>query len=201
MENDILSLDYEESIRLRQSHISGACQLHFGDTPVRIVRSQGQFLFDDAGEKYLDFGSRITNVGHCHPRVVAAGCAQMEMLTVTEYSGQNDLQEQYTRALLATLPPNFEVCLFTSSGAEANDIALQLAKLYTGKKGIVAVENAFHGAVSSLIDISPKAFKRIISGKKPWVHVVPLPDMYRGRHAAEIDAAQKYFNDAKDVID
>nr|XP_018906295.1 PREDICTED: 5-phosphohydroxy-L-lysine phospho-lyase-like isoform X2 [Bemisia tabaci] len=202
---DFVLLSSDQTLTLRETHISGACKLHFGQKPVKIVRSEAQFLYDDTGQKYLDCTSRTTNVGHCHPETVRAACNQFMKLTVCNEHPSNKIENrldyEYCQELLSTLPDNFQVCLFTNSGAEANDLALKLARNYTGKNDVVVVDGSFHGAVNLLWDISPKTFKQFHPGKPPWVHVVPCPDMYRGPYAGHPDAAEKYFQQAKAAID
>nr|CAD7200350.1 unnamed protein product [Timema douglasi] len=157
------------------------CELHFNREPIKIVSSRGQYLIGDDGFEYLDCASRTSNVGHCHPRVVRAATSQMSVFNtcIEDVVTCMPLECEYSKKLLATLPSNFDVCLFTNSGAEANDLALQLVRSYTQKKGVVVVD-----------------------GKKPWVHVVPCPDMYRGPYAPnDPDAAEKHFQESKVVLD
>nr|CAD7410059.1 unnamed protein product [Timema cristinae] len=180
------------------------CELHFNREPIKIVSSRGQYLIGDDGFEYLDCASRTSNVGHCHPRVVRAATSQMSVFNtcIEDVVTCMPLECEYSKKLLATLPSNFDVCLFTNSGAEANDLALQLVRSYTQKKGVVVVDGSFHGSVDLLIDISPSVFKRMPTGKKPWVHVVPCPDMYRGPYAPnDPDAAEKHFQESKVVLD
>uniref|UniRef100_A0A1B6MD07 Uncharacterized protein n=1 Tax=Graphocephala atropunctata TaxID=36148 RepID=A0A1B6MD07_9HEMI len=194
-------ISIEENIQLRGQHIAESCELHFNTNPMKIVRSKDQYLFDEMGNKYLDFVSRITNVGHCNTAVVEAACQQMSQLSMAVGSEVGRLQHKLTKQLLSTLPTSFEVVLYTNSGAEANDLALQMARNYTNRHDLVVVDGAFHGTGNLLVDISPRAFKISSGGKKPWVHVIPVPDTYRGSYNEDDpDAGEKYFQDAKKVI-
>ncbi|XP_059472956.1 5-phosphohydroxy-L-lysine phospho-lyase-like [Neocloeon triangulifer] len=187
----------EETARLRRSYIAESCQLHYTQSPLKIMSSEGAYLIDSMGTKYLDCATRLSNVGHCHPCVVAAGRSMMQTLGAI----QDNLQhEQYAKNLLKTLPSNFEVCLFTNSGSEANDLAVQLARSYTRRKSVAIMENSFHGSSEMLTKICPKTFRMLPAGKPSWVTVVPLPDTYRGKHMHDIYAAQKYFEEAKVAI-
>nr|CAD7572704.1 unnamed protein product [Timema californicum] len=199
-----VALSRQQTLLLRQNYIADTCELHFNREPIKIVSSRGQYLIGDDGFEYLDCASRTSNVGHCHPRVVRAATSQMSVFNtcIEDVVTCMPLEREYSKKLLATLPSNFDVCLFTNSGAEANDLALQLVRSYTQKKGVVVVDGSFHGSVDLLIDISPSAFKRMPTGKKPWVHVVPCPDMYRGPYAPnDPDAAEKHFQESKVVLD
>uniref|UniRef100_A0A8D8S0G3 Ethanolamine-phosphate phospho-lyase n=2 Tax=Cacopsylla melanoneura TaxID=428564 RepID=A0A8D8S0G3_9HEMI len=195
-------LPREDTLMLREAHVAGACRLHFGQNPLKIVRSQGQFLYDDIGQEYLDCCSRITNVGHCHQEILEVACRQLGRFTACNVeSVNNDEQIKYCQRLLNTLPDNFQVCLFTNSGSEANDLALQLARAHTGRQNIVVVDAAYHGTVNLLLDISPRAFM-LGSEKKPWVHVIPFPDTYRGKFSADDpQAAQKYAEAARAILE
>ena len=79
------------------------------------------------------------------------------------------------------MPEELSVVYLCNSGVEANDLALLMAREYTGNKDVVTFEGAYHGYLSALVDTSPKLFNLpTVDGPKDYVHVVPLPDMYRG---------------------
>ncbi|XP_017653835.1 5-phosphohydroxy-L-lysine phospho-lyase isoform X3 [Nannospalax galili] len=84
--------------------------------------------------------------------------------------------------------------------SEANDLALRLARCYTGHQDVVVLDHAYHGHLSSLIDISPYKF-RDLDGQKEWVHVAPLPDTYRGPYQEDHpNPAEAYANEVKHLI-
>uniref|UniRef100_G3WTA1 5-phosphohydroxy-L-lysine phospho-lyase n=1 Tax=Sarcophilus harrisii TaxID=9305 RepID=G3WTA1_SARHA len=86
-------------------------------------------------------------------------------------------------------------------GSEANDLALRLARQYTGHQDVVVVDHAYHGHLSSLIAISPYKF-RSLEGQPEWVHVVPLPDTFRGPYREDHpDPASAYAAEVKRVTD
>ena len=182
-------------LQRRRQHISGALSLTYRE-PVRFVRGRAQFLFDDRGWPYLDLYNNVCHVGHCHPYVVAAGQRQMERLNTNTRYVYDELSE-YADRLTATLPPSLECCFFVNSGSEANELALRLARTHTGHRDVLVLENAYHGHTSTLIDISPYKFmgKGGEGRPKPWVHVVPIPDGYRGRHKGSGRAAGTAYGD------
>src|SRR5918911_5363989 len=93
------------------------------ERPLNIVRGEMQYLYDDEGRRYLDAYNNVAHVGHCHPRVVAAGQQQMALLnTNTRYL--SELILEYAERLTATLPESLSVCYFVNSGSEANELAL-----------------------------------------------------------------------------
>ena len=145
------------------------------EKPLNIVRGEMQYLFDAQGRRYLDAYNNVAHVGHCHPKVVAAGQEQMELLnTNTRYL--SELIIQFAERLTATLPDALSVCYFVNSGSEANELALRLARAHTKARDMVVLEHAYHGNTTSLIDISPyKHDGPGGDGPPAWVHKAPLP--------------------------
>ncbi len=149
---------------------------------MKIVRGRGQYLFTEDGQAYLDGVNNVCHVGHCHPHVVAAACRQMPVLnTNTRYL--HDTVIEYAERLLARFPDPLSVCYFVCTGSEANELALRMARTYTGRQDIITVDGAYHGNTQNLIDISP--YKHAGPGGRgapSWVHKVVMPDGYRGRY-------------------
>jgi 4-aminobutyrate aminotransferase-like enzyme len=115
----------------------------------------------------------------------------------------NDLLSEYAERLLATLPPSLDVCYFVNSASEANELALRLTRSYTGHRDTIVLEGAYHGNTTSLIDISPyKHAGPGGAGAPKWVHVAPLPDVYRGVYkASDPEAGEKYAAHIGAIID
>ena len=168
-----------ERLRRRRRHLGRNLSVAY-DKPLTVERGWMQYLYDDAGRRYLDAYNNVPHVGHCHPRVVAAGRAQMGVLnTNTRYL--SDQLTAYAERLTATLPASLEVCYFVNSASEANELALRLARAYTGRRDTVVLEAGYHGNTSTLIELSPyKHAGPGGHGAPEWVHVAPLPDDYRG---------------------
>ena len=145
------------------------------ERPLNIVRGEMQYLYDDEGRRYLDAYNNVAHVGHCHPKVVAAGQKQMELLnTNTRYL--SDLVLEYAANLTATLPESLSVCFFVNSGSEANELALRLARAHTKARDLIVLEHAYHGNTTTLIDISPyKHDGPGGEGAPSWVRKAPLP--------------------------
>jgi 4-aminobutyrate aminotransferase-like enzyme/Ser/Thr protein kinase RdoA (MazF antagonist) len=163
----------------RRQHVGRSLSLSYRQ-PLKIVRGAGQFLYDDEGRAYLDGVNNVCHVGHCHPRVVQAGAAQMAVLnTNTRYL--HDHLVDYAERLTATLPEPLRVCFFVNSGSEANDLALRLARTYTHQRDMIVINVAYHGHLTSLIEISPYKHDGPGGGGTPThVHKVVMPDPYRG---------------------
>jgi 4-aminobutyrate aminotransferase-like enzyme len=169
--------------------------------PLHIVRASMQYLFDDAGRRYIDGYNNVPHVGHCHPVVVESAARQLSVLnTNTRYLHES--LERFAASLTATLPAPLRVCYFVNSGSEANELALRLARAHTRARDLVVLEAAYHGNTTTLIDISPyKADGPGGMGHAPWVHVAPMADVYRGKHkAGSADAGAKYAASVADAI-
>jgi 4-aminobutyrate aminotransferase-like enzyme/Ser/Thr protein kinase RdoA (MazF antagonist) len=157
--------------------------------PLKIVRGWMQYLYDESGRAYLDIYNNVPHVGHSHPRVVGAAQAQLGLLnTNTRYL--HDAIVRYAERLTALMPEPLRVCYFLNSASEANELALRLARSYTGRRDMVVLDAAYHGHTSGLIDISPYKFAGPGGAGAPdWVHVAPIPDDYRGPFKRDDPAA------------
>uniref|UniRef100_A0A7N8Y9L4 5-phosphohydroxy-L-lysine phospho-lyase n=1 Tax=Mastacembelus armatus TaxID=205130 RepID=A0A7N8Y9L4_9TELE len=190
----------EETLAMREKLIGRSCRLFYSDDPVKIVRARGQYLFDENGKRYLDCISNVHHVGHCHPSITKAAAAQMDLLN-TNTRFLHDSIITYAERLAATLPEKLGVFYFVNSGSEANDLALRLARQYTQHEDVIVLDYAYHGHLTSLIDISPYKFRKL-AGQKEWVHVVPLPDTYRGMYRDNHpNPGQAYADTVKDLIE
>ena len=190
----------ESIINFRQKHLGKTLSLSY-QQPLKIVRGQGAYLFDEQGSPYLDMVNNVCHVGHCHPKVVAAGQAQLAKLnTNTRYLHDNIVN--YAEKLLATMPDELSVCMFVNSGSEANELAFRLARCHTQAKELLVVEGAYHGNTNACIEASPYKFDGPGGeGKQSHVSVVTLPDPYRGEFQHNtIETATAYANNVKDTI-
>jgi 4-aminobutyrate aminotransferase-like enzyme/Ser/Thr protein kinase RdoA (MazF antagonist) len=170
--------------------------------PLKIVRGWMQYLYDETGRAFLDVYNNVPLVGHSHPRVVRAAQEQLALLnTNTRYLHDNVIR--YAERLTRLLPEPLGVCYFVNSGSEANELALRLARAHTRREDLIVLEHAYHGNTNALIDISPYKFDGPGGrGKKPWVHVAPIADDYRGRYRrGEADPGAKYAHHVGEILD
>lgn len=190
----------EELLRLRRQLLNPTLSVAYRE-PLKIVRGEGVWLHDQHGQAYLDMVNNVCHVGHCHPRVVAAGQAQMAQLnTNTRYLHDNIVE--YALRLTATLPAPLSVVFLTNSGTEANDLALRLARAHTRAKGVVVVDHAYHGHSPSMIELSPYKFNgKGGAGQGAHVGVVAMPDVYRGQWRDTPDAGRQYGQMVQPAID
>jgi len=184
---------------LREIHLAPSFSLSYTD-PLHIVRGEGQYLYDADGKQYLDAVNNIQHVGHCHSKVAAAATAQYQKLnTNTRYLDETIVN--YAQALTDKLPDELDICFFTNSGSEANDLALRIARHVTQSKETIVLDAAYHGNLSSLIEISPyKHDGPDGSGAPDFVHTIPMPDPFRGKYRGE-ESGKEYANEVQIAID
>ena len=128
------------------------------DRPLVILKGRGQYLYDEQEREYLDCVNNVAHVGHCHPSVVAAASNQLATLnTNTRYL--HPKQTEYATRLCGMFPDPLNVCFFTTSGSEANDLALRLARTYTKRSDVIVLGSAYHGNLSSMVEISPYKYE------------------------------------------
>src|SRR6266540_7525125 len=122
-----------EVLALRKQYLNPGLFLYYKQ-PIMVVEGKMQYVWDDTGKRYLDgLGGIVTvSVGHCHPHVVAAANKQNELLqhSTTIYLQPNIAA--YAEKLASKMPDDLKVCYFVNSGSEAHDLALLMARLYTG---------------------------------------------------------------------
>jgi 4-aminobutyrate aminotransferase-like enzyme/Ser/Thr protein kinase RdoA (MazF antagonist) len=193
--------DKEATLTLRRKWIGLSLGLSYRE-PIKMVRGFRQYLFDDEGRRYLDAYNNVPHVGHCHPRVIEAVEAQLRVLnTNTRYLHDN--LNRYAERLCSLLPEPLRVCYVLNSASEANELALRLARTFTGRRDMIVLEGAYHGHTTSLIDISP--YKHAGPGGRgapDWVHVAPVADGYRGPYRSEDPrAGEKYAAHVAGLLD
>ncbi len=122
-----------------------------------VTRAEGMYLHGVDGRRYLDFtaGLAVMNVGHCHPRVVAAAQRQTgQMIHSAVGITQVESLLRLAEALTEVLPPNMETFFFSNSGSEAIEGALKLARFVTGRPGFIACWGGFHGRTLATASIT-----------------------------------------------
>jgi 4-aminobutyrate aminotransferase-like enzyme/Ser/Thr protein kinase RdoA (MazF antagonist) len=190
-----------ETLAQRRRLLGGNLSISYRK-PLKIVRGWMQYLYDDTGRAFLDVYNNVPLVGHSHPRVVGAAQRQLGLLnTNTRYLHDNVIR--YADRLTRRMPDPLSVCYVLNSGSEANELALRLARAHTKREDIIVLEHAYHGHTNTLIDISPYKFNGPGGrGKKPWVHVAPIPDDYRAIYRrGDSDAGPKYAHFVGEIID
>ncbi|MGO4343383.1 aspartate aminotransferase family protein [Pedococcus sp. 2YAF34] len=124
--------------------------------PLPIASAQGSYFTDYAGRRYLDFSSQLVNVniGYQHPRLVAAIQEQAARLTTISPAFANDARSEAARLIADLAPGDLNRVFFTNGGAEANENALRMARLHTGRHKVLAAYRSYHGATAGSIALT-----------------------------------------------
>ena len=180
-------------LRRERHHVLGRSLSLSYTQPLKFVAGEGVHLIDEDGQRYLDMVNNVCHVGHCHPRVVAAGQRQMARLNTNSRYLHDNLVE-YARRLTATFPPELSVVFMVNSGSEANDLALRLARTFTGQRQVISLDHAYHGNLTSIVEVSPYKFAGPGGdGQASHIWVAEMPDLYRGRwHYGDPQAGVNY---------
>ncbi|MEE4163555.1 MAG: aspartate aminotransferase family protein [Woeseiaceae bacterium] len=164
-----------ESLQRRRDLALGAGAELFYDEPLEIVRGEGIYLFDRDGRRYVDMYNNVPCVGHANPAVVEAMAAQQATVNVhNRYLHEGIVA--FAERLAGLHHDAIESVVFSCSGTEANEVAIQMARIVTGQRGIVCTDAAYHGN-SDLVG----ALNGVGNGWHPRhdIHGFPTPDLYR----------------------
>ena len=193
-------VDKTATLEARQQHFAPNLKLSYR-SPVMLLRGWKHHLFDEWGRPYLDAYNNVPHVGHAHPRIQAVAADQLKRLNSnTRYL--HPAQTAFAEKILSKLPDQFEVCYFDNSGSEANELALRLARAFTGGKDMITPDHGYHGNTTGAIDISAYKFNAPGGvGQPDWVQLVEVADDYRGSFRRDDpDRAQKYADLVRDAI-
>ena len=167
--------------------------------PVYIDRALNAEVWDIEGKRYIDFagGIAVVNTGHSHPRVVAAIKQQLDRFShtcimITPYTDAVELAERLVRAT----PIADGRAIFLSTGAEAVENAVKIARAYTGRPGVIAFGGGFHGRTNLCMGLTGKVvpYKKGFGPFTPEIYHVPFPAEYLGISAADsLKALQEVF--------
>ncbi len=149
--------------------------------PLMIVEGYMQYVFDETGRRYLDLFAGIVTVscGHCHPRFVERVKAQLAVLqhTTTIYLHPNF--PALAKKLAGKMPSGLEVTYFVNSGSEANDLAVLMARLFTGRNDVIGLRNGYHGGSPSAMALTSHHTWKFLAQQNSGIHHALSPDPYR----------------------
>ncbi|MDG2300046.1 MAG: aspartate aminotransferase family protein [Planktomarina sp.] len=187
MKNDLID---------RRQAVLGPNVPTFYEEPVHLIKGEGVWVWDKDGQRYLDCYNNVPHVGHCHPHVVEAILVQAQKLnTHTRYLHEGIVD--YGERLTAKFQTDLNQIIMVCSGSEANDIALRMAQAATGKTGIIATDNTYHGNTMAVSQLSSR--KPPIGGYAANVRHVPAPDTLRpigGDYKSQANAFAKEIQTA-----
>jgi len=171
--------------------------------PIFVERGEGARLWDVEGNEYLDFigGIGVLNLGHRHPRIVEAVRAQLERFTHTMfqaamYDGYVQLAQRLNRLTPGTQPKK---TLLVSTGAEAIENAVKIARAYTGRPGVITFQHGYHGRTLLTLSMTGKTapYKQNFGPYCAEVYQAPYPYEYRGWSSERALAALQDLFDAE----
>ena len=192
----------EHVLALRQQYLNPGLFLYY-KKPIMIVEGKMQYVWDDTGKRYLDgLGGIVTvSVGHCHPHVLAAANAQNALLQHSTTIYLQPKIAEFAEKLASKMPGDLKVCYFVNSGSEANDLAMLMARLYTGNYDAIALRNAYHGGSPASMGLTAHSSWKFNTPHSFGVHHAQAPYPYRGHFGYDDpDAGRKYADDVKDLI-
>ncbi|REC94757.1 aspartate aminotransferase family protein [Kushneria indalinina] len=139
--------------KLDRQHVFHSWSVQGSLDPLVIAGGKGCRLWDYAGKEYLDFSSQLvnTNIGHQHPRVIAAIQAQAETLATVAPAHANLARGEAAKRVLSHAPAGFEKVFFTNAGADANENAIRMARAVTGRDKILSAYRSYHGSTGAAI--------------------------------------------------
>lgn len=165
----------KEALRKRRDQALGSGAELFYDEPLEIVRGEGVYLFDSDGNRYVDMYNNVPCVGHANPAVVNAMAEQQATVNVHSrylHEGIVDFAER----LVALNHERIESVVFSCSGTEAIEVAIQIARLVTGYRGLVCTDATYHGNSELVASMSYLGSKPPESGD---IRAFPFPELYR----------------------
>ena len=146
-------LDAKRIQELDRQHVLHSWSVQNQISPLPVAGAEGRYFWDYDGNRYLDFASQLVNVnlGHQHPKVVAAIKEQADKLTTIGPPMAHETRSELARLIAEVTPGDLTMSFFTNGGAEANENAIKLARWYTGRHKIVGRYRSYHGATAGAI--------------------------------------------------
>ena len=145
-----------QAYRDDRAHVfhSWSAQAHLD--PLVITGGEGAWVWDEDGRRFLDFSSQLMNVniGHQHPKLLAAIHEQTDLLTTVAPIHANPARSEAARLIAERAPGDLDAVFFTNGGAEANENAIRLARLHTGRHKVLATYRSYHGATGGSITLT-----------------------------------------------
>ncbi len=148
--------DQETVRRNDRTHVFHSWSAQAAIDPLPIARAQGSRFWDFEGRGYLDFSSQLVNVniGYQHPKLVAAIQEQAGRLLTIAPTFANDARSEAARLIAELAPGDLNMVFFTNGGAEANENAIRMARLHTGRNKVLAAYRSYHGATAGSIALT-----------------------------------------------
>jgi taurine--2-oxoglutarate transaminase len=149
-------MNTEEMVALCKKHSLYTWTATGSVNPMPIERAEGIYLYTPDGKRYVDFNSQLmsVNIGHSHPKVIAAMKAQLDSLIYTFPASATDVRARLSKRLADLVPGDINTFFYTLGGAEANENAIKAARLYTGRFKILSRYRSYHGATNACMQLT-----------------------------------------------
>lgn len=173
-------MDAEEALRAVRTTNYATWRRQGGWEPLLIERAEGSTFFDSSGRAYLDFASQLVaaNLGHGNAAVVEAIARQARELPYAAPSFATYARARLSRALDEVVPAGLHHYFFSTSGTEANEAAIKIARLVTGRHQIVSRPRSYHGSTAASISVSGDFRRGPVEGNGTVPGTVFAPDCY-----------------------
>tara|TARA_B100000315_G_scaffold39372_1_gene34160 strand:- start:50 stop:1309 length:1260 start_codon:yes stop_codon:yes gene_type:complete len=181
----------QTDILTRRNRLFGKGSTLFYEEPVQLIRGEGVHMYDESGRRYVDLYNNVPCVGHCHPQFVETVSRQVNTLNVhSRYLHESILD--YAERLIARHDDSIGSIIFSCTGTEANEIALRMARLATGGRGIICTDATYHG---NSVEVSKLTRPK---DHRDDVRSIPFPETYRNNST---DPQKHFLEELQAVID
>jgi len=152
----VVSVEEAAPVHAPDAHVFYSWSAQALIKPMLIAGAEGSYVFDDKGKRYLDFSCQLvnTNIGHQHPKVVAAIKAQADRLCTVSPLHANDMRNEAARLICELAPAGLSKVLFTCDGSEAIEHASRMARLHTGRIKLMARYRSYHGSTTTATNLT-----------------------------------------------
>lgn len=173
----------EDISELTARYTYGTWRAQRGWKPIHVTKAEGVHFWDASGKRYLDFSSQLicSNLGHQNQAVIDAICAQAKELAFISPAHTCDVRAKLALKLLEVMPKGLDKFFYATSGTEANEAAIKIARMYTGKHKIIARYTSYHGATAGSVAATGDMRRWYIepTGKIPGVIFGPEVNCYK----------------------
>ncbi len=202
--SDLDAPHWKRAYDLDRKHVFHSWSAQDLISPMTITRAEGSYVWDGEGNRLLDFSSQLvnTNIGHQHPRVIAAIQEQAGKLCTIAPQHVNDARSEAARLIAERTPGDLNKIFFTNGGAEAIEHAVRMARLHTGRYKVLSAYRSYHGGTELAVNITGDP-RRVPNdyGNSGTVHFF-TPFLYRSvfHSATEAEETQRALEHLENLI-
>lgn len=185
-------LTAEQVIIDDERHVFHSWSAQLNRRPLAVAGAEGSWFWDHNGNRYLDLSSQLvyTNVGHQHPKLVEAIKEQADRLCTIAPGFANETRNEAARLILSHAPDTARSVFFTNGGAEANENAVRMARLHTGRSKVLVAYRSYHGATAGAITLTGDPRRWPSEPGVPGVVRFFGPYLYRSSFGATTEAEE-----------